>query len=142
MSILNRPVTRAAYVVVLSKDDPSPLAPESDDEKEKKEAEKKKDKKDEAKDPPKVKVDLEDLDQRTLALPVPPKNYVGLLAGKAGTIFLVEGPAVVTLDDGPGEAARRRGPSTGSTWTSGRPRSWSRRPRSPCRTTARRCSTA
>ena len=46
MSILNRPVTRSAYVVVLSKDDPSPLAPESDDEKEKKDADKEKDKKD------------------------------------------------------------------------------------------------
>ena len=44
MSVLNRPVTRAAYVVVLNKDDPSPLAPESDDEKEKKEAEKKEEK--------------------------------------------------------------------------------------------------
>ena len=50
MSIINRPVTRTAYVVVLSKDDPSPLAPESDDEKEKKDAdkEKEKDKKDAA----------------------------------------------------------------------------------------------
>src|SRR5207244_8491648 len=76
MSILNRPVTRAAYVVVLSKTDPSPLAPESDDEKDKKDAdkEKEKEKKDGAKEPPKVKVDLEDLDQRTLALPVPAKN--------------------------------------------------------------------
>ncbi len=74
MSILNRPVTRGAYVVVLSKDDPSPLAPESDDEKEQKDADKEKDEgKDEGrpKEPPKVKVDLEDLDQRTLALPVP-----------------------------------------------------------------------
>src|SRR5262249_42508985 len=100
MSVLNRPVTRTAYVAVLSKDDPSPLAPESDEEKEKKEAEEKKEKekKAPAKDPPKVKVDLEDLDQRTLALPLPPKNYVGLLAGKAGTIFLVEGPAILTFD--------------------------------------------
>jgi tricorn protease len=105
MSVLNRPVTRAAYVVVLNKDDPSPLAPESDDEKEKKEAEKKeeKDKKDAPKEVPKVKVDIEDLDQRTLALPLPPKNYVNLLAGKAGTIYLVEGPAVQSFDDGPGD---------------------------------------
>src|SRR5205807_4973744 len=43
MSILNRPVTRAVYVTVLSKDDPSPLAPESDEEKEKKEGDKKED---------------------------------------------------------------------------------------------------
>ena len=76
MSILNRPVTRAVYVVVLSNDDPSPLAPESDDEKEKKDAEKKDKDKDGAKDPPKVKIILEDLDQR-LALPVPQKNYTG-----------------------------------------------------------------
>lgn len=103
MSILSRPVTRAVYVTVLSKDDPSPLAPESDDEKEKKEAEEKKDKKDGPKETPKVKVDLQDLDQRTLALPVPPKNYHNLLVGKAGTIFLIEGPAVDSLDDGPGE---------------------------------------
>src|SRR5262249_48610694 len=104
MSVLSRPVTRAVYVAVLSKDDPSPLAPESDDEKEKKKEadEKEKDKKDAAKEPPKVKVDLEDLDQRALALPVPPKNYTNLLAGKAGTIFLVEGPAVASLE-GPGE---------------------------------------
>jgi tricorn protease len=100
MSILNRGVTRSAYVVVLSKDDPSPLAPESDDEKPKP-ADKDKDKKDADKELPKVKVDVEDLDQRTLALPVPAKNYVGLLAGKAGTIFLLEAPAVFNLDDNP-----------------------------------------
>lgn len=100
MSILNRPVTRSVYVVVLSKDDPSPLAPESDDEKAK-EAEKEKDKKDAAKTPPAVKVDAEDLDQRTLALPVPPRNYVGLLAGKAGTFFLLEGPAIAGMDEVP-----------------------------------------
>ena len=103
MSVINRPVTRAAYVAVLNKDDPSPLAPESDDEKEKKEAEKKDEKKEPAKDAPKVKVDLDDLDQRTLALPVPPRNYVNLIAGKAGVIFLVEGPAVGFSADGPGE---------------------------------------
>src|SRR5262249_50062019 len=33
MSGYNRPVTRSPYVAVLSKDDPSPLAPESDEEK-------------------------------------------------------------------------------------------------------------
>jgi tricorn protease len=124
MSIFNRAVTRAAYVVVLSKDDPSPLAPESDDEKEKKDAaasdgdkkeadkkdgekdkskdDKGKDKKAGAKQPPKVKIDLENLDQRTLALPVPARNYQGLLAGKAGVLFLVEAPARVMSDDEPG----------------------------------------
>lgn len=100
MSVLNRPVTRSAYVVVLGKDDPSPLAPESDDEKEKKAAEKKEDTKD--KDPPATRIDLDDLDQRTLALPIPPRNYVNLLAGKTGVLFLVAGPAVAQADgDGP-----------------------------------------
>ncbi|MBS0261875.1 MAG: PD40 domain-containing protein [Planctomycetes bacterium] len=119
MSILSRPVTRAVYVTVLSKDSPSPLAPESDDEKdksdadkdkkesekkdaEKKEADKKdgdKDKKDAPKEGPKTKVDLDDLDQRTLALPIPARNYFGLVAGKAGTFFLLEAPVVMPLDE-------------------------------------------
>ena len=33
MSSIDRPSTRSVYLVVLSKDDPSPLAPESDEEK-------------------------------------------------------------------------------------------------------------
>jgi tricorn protease len=113
MSIFNRPVTRAAYVVVLSKDDPSPLAPESDDEKEKKDADKEKgkdekpkdekgsgaDKKDGDKATPQVKIDLENLDQRTLALPVPAKNYGNLLPGKAGSFLLVETPDSFLSDE-------------------------------------------
>jgi tricorn protease len=107
MSILNRPVTRSAYVVVLSKDDPSPLAPESDDEKEKKDADKDKnkekdkdkDKKDAAKEAPKVKIDIEDIDQRTLALPIHARNYLGLVAGKKGQFFLIEGPPVFPIED-------------------------------------------
>jgi len=102
MSIINRGVTRSVYVVVLNKDDPSPLAPESDDEKAKDpDKEKEKDKKDPDKGPKpkKAKVDVEDLDQRTLSLPVPPKNYVGLLAAKEGSFLLLEGPALMFTDD-------------------------------------------
>src|SRR5262249_49428335 len=68
------------------------LAPESDEEKEVEKAkkEKKEVKKEDA--PVQVKVDLEDIDQRILALPVPARNYFGLLAGKAGNLFLAEGP--------------------------------------------------
>src|SRR5262249_17399859 len=103
MSILNRPVTRSVYVTVLSKDDPSPLAPESDDEKEKKDADKEKDKakKDGDKSSVPVKVDLEDLDQRTLALPCEARNYYSLIAGKAGTLFLLEGPTTMPDDTPP-----------------------------------------
>ena len=103
MSVINRPVTRAVYATVLSKSDPSPLAPESDDEKEKKAAEKKDgEKKDADKGPPATKVDLDDLDQRTIALPMPGRNYVGLGTGKPGVVFVLEAPAVLDLEAGPG----------------------------------------
>lgn len=113
MSILNRPVTRAVYVTVLNKDDPSPLAPESDDENEKKESDKEadKDKKESAKEVPKVKIDLENIDQRILALPIPVKNYLALLAGKKGQLLLAEGPAVQPVEDesdGPPQATIHR----------------------------------
>ena len=39
-----------------------------------------------------TRVDIEDIDQRILALPVATKNYVALLAGKAGSVYLVEAP--------------------------------------------------
>jgi len=130
MSGLGRGVTRSGYVVVLRKDLPSPLAPESDDEKskdadkkddkadaaaedknqgghenadskskkDKKEKDKdKNEKKDEAKKetPPVVQIDFEKIAQRTLALPIPAKNYLNLTAGKEGELYLEEGPAVV-----------------------------------------------
>src|SRR5262249_6681482 len=53
------------------------------------------------KDAGKVRIDLEDIDQRILALPVPAKNYVGLLPGKAGSILLLEGPQVIVTDPNP-----------------------------------------
>ena len=101
MSAFNRSRGASAYVMVLSKDDPSPLLPESDDEKaadkaadkaseKPDEGEKAKDGEKAKKEPPKVKVDLENIDQRTLALPLPSQNYVGLQAGKPGILFLWE----------------------------------------------------
>jgi tricorn protease len=109
MSVLNRTVTRSAYIVVLNKNDQSPLAPESDDEKEKADAEKdkakeekSKDKKEDGKESPKVKIDLENIDQRTLSLPLPARNYVGLGAGKAGVFFIVEAPSIFGGGDGSG----------------------------------------
>jgi tricorn protease len=119
MAGMNRPVTRAAYAIVLRKDLPSPLAPESDEEKpeEKKDeakkkaddakgnskgGEKAKESAEEAKPPVKVTIDFDRLSQRTLALPVPADNYVGLGAGKDGRLFLLKGPRVFPLGgDGP-----------------------------------------
>jgi tricorn protease len=111
MASFNRAETSALYMVVLNKDEPSPLLPESDDEKDASakttDKEKKdKDKEKEKKDVPKVKVDLENIDQRILAVPVPSRNYADVQAGKEGIVFLTEGEAV----SGP-----RRGPPPGST---------------------------
>ncbi|HWQ56527.1 MAG TPA: PDZ domain-containing protein [Bryobacteraceae bacterium] len=106
-------VTRSVYLVVLAKDAPSPLAPESDEEKteaEKKEAEKKEaEKKDAEKkdaaaknEPVKVAIDFENIGQRILALPIPARNYRGMRAGKTGLLYLLEAPpANVRLMDGP-----------------------------------------
>jgi tricorn protease len=102
MTSIDRPVTRSVYVVVLRKDLPSPIAPESDDEKaeEKKEdksgqtAEQSKDKDKETKEPVKVTIDFENLGQRILALPIPERNYEGMTAGKEGILYLLEGPIV------------------------------------------------
>jgi tricorn protease len=120
LSSANRIVTRSAYLVVLRKDLPSPLAPESDEEKtaaddSKGEPEKTAKAADEKTDQepanpeekakaqdaraarskgeaPNVRIDAENVSQRILALPIPPRNYGQLVAGKAGTIFLVEEP--------------------------------------------------
>ncbi|MGA7921507.1 MAG: PDZ domain-containing protein [Candidatus Acidiferrales bacterium] len=120
MSTDGKQVTRNVYVMVLRKDLPSPLAPESDEEKsaaENKDADGSKDsskedrdqadrdkKKNEGKDkdkikdtekdkePVKVSVDFENISQRILALPLPAKNYLALAPGKAGELFAVELP--------------------------------------------------
>jgi len=115
MTSLQRPMTRSVYVIVLKKDLPSPLAPESDEEKAKEaeksdkdkkaDADKEKDKdKDKAKEekPPTVDIDFDGISQRILALPIPGRNYYGLAAGKAGVLFLAEGPTIdpIEFEDG------------------------------------------
>ena len=80
--------TYSVYAVVLKKTDPSPLAPESDEEKPQEQT------------PPKppgakpepvtVTIDLEKINQRIVALPLPARGYQALIAGKAGTFFLLE----------------------------------------------------
>ncbi|MEO8658603.1 MAG: PDZ domain-containing protein [Bryobacteraceae bacterium] len=90
MSSLEQTGVRSAYVAVLRNTDPSPLAPESDEEKP---ADTKK-KDDAKKEEPKqedVRIDFDGIGQRILALPVPPKRYVGLSAGKSGVVYLFEG---------------------------------------------------
>jgi tricorn protease len=98
-----RRVTSSIYLVVLSKVQASPLAPESDDEKgaakkeDKSKDEKDKDKKDD-KDKDKkveVKIDFDNIGQRILALPMPARRYSDLAVGKEGMLYAVESP-----DDG------------------------------------------
>ncbi|HTF37852.1 MAG TPA: PDZ domain-containing protein, partial [Blastocatellia bacterium] len=112
MSSFGHPVSRSAYVLVLSKSEPSPLAPQSDEEKVQ---EPKKD--DKAGQPGQaapaqpataqasggaspaqgekkevtVTIDLDNIGQRILALPIPPKHYIGMVAGKSGVLYLLEG---------------------------------------------------
>jgi tricorn protease len=127
MSSINRPVTSSAYVVVLRKELASPLAPESDEEKvtedkkkdqdkplsvakEKKKAkaadeeeakaeDQDQDKANEKEEPVAVRVDMENIGQRILALPIPARNYVDLKTAKAGELFLLEAPPVQSQED-------------------------------------------
>lgn len=78
-----------AYVAVLRKDDPSPFLPKSDEEPDTSATEKKT-KANEKPETDTVLIDFERLDRRTLALPVPVRNYAGLLSGPKGSIFLAE----------------------------------------------------
>jgi tricorn protease len=102
MTSYDRPVTRSVYLVVLSKDVPSPLAPESDEEKgeskdstvaagkstDKKE---KKEEKNEAETSKDVRIDFEGLDQRIIAIEkIPARDYPSLAAGAEGTIYYAE----------------------------------------------------
>ena len=120
MSSMDRPVTRSVYVAVLRKDLPSPLVPESDEERigeagktdkvqeVPKPVEKAVTKAEpgiddagtktepKAKEAEKIGIDFEGLGQRILALPVPVRNYVALAAGKEGFLYLQEAPPVMT----------------------------------------------
>ena len=61
-------------------------------------------KKDEKKDkaPPETKIDLDGIQQRILALPIPARNYVSLNVGKSGILLLGEGDAAANPSNGSG----------------------------------------
>jgi tricorn protease len=85
MSSVDRPVTRAIYLVVLSASEPSPLLPETGDEVV---AGAPLDAK--PREPANVRVDLDRIGQRILAINVPAGDYTSLKAGAAGTFFYAE----------------------------------------------------
>jgi tricorn protease len=112
---MERTATSSIYLAVLDKTQPSPFAPESDEEKpveEKKPTETAKPdgasgapptdgtKPDEpakpkpgAPDVKDVKIDLDGIDQRILSVPVAPRRYTALQVGKAGTLLAIEASA-------------------------------------------------
>jgi len=114
------PVTRSVYVVVLRKDLPSPIPPESDDEKPEEakssggatggdqasgssDAQKNDQAKGEAgkkPEPVKVTIDFDGLSQRILSLPIPPQNYAGLATGKEGILYLQQAQQVPVPSEG------------------------------------------
>ncbi|MSU51476.1 MAG: protease [Opitutus sp.] len=130
MSSNAHPVTRAVYLAVLAKNLPSPLAPESDEEKDDakdREAGKKSDPdpkiaeadqpadaavakpdakpasdtaKEKDKKPVKVGIDFEGFSQRIITLPLPERNYGQLTTGKEGIFYVLAGPQIA---DGRGE---------------------------------------
>lgn len=83
MSSYDHTITRGVYFAVLSKDDASPLLPRSDDEKEKAKDDKKE-------GTPVVKIDIDGIGQRILAIDVPVRNYTELYAGQDGQVFYSE----------------------------------------------------
>jgi tricorn protease len=103
MTSYDRPVTRSVYLTVLAKDTPSPLAAESDEEKgeskdstaataksadkDKKDTKEKKD----ASSTKDVKIDLDGIDQRIVAVEkIAPREFLSLTAGTEGTFFYTE----------------------------------------------------
>ncbi len=123
LSSFQHPVLRHIYSAVLKKGDPSPVEPQSDEEKvadEKKEAasgdkgkeadkgkegEKGKEGDKKKEEAAKVVIDLDGIGQRIVSLPIKAARYEGLDTGKAGTLFLseivdvprFEGPTPVTV---------------------------------------------
>ena len=96
LSTLGRGFTRSVYLAVLRKDLPSPLAPESDEEKTPPDPKAASD----AKPPSDAKpagpaadrIDLDGIDQRIIALPITARAYSSLVAGKSGVVLVGEMP--------------------------------------------------
>jgi tricorn protease len=96
--------SQSAYVIVLQEDGESPFPPESDEE-EVKETEEDKDKGDDGKDgddkeeeaeekDEAIRIDLDNLNRRTIALPMGSGSYFSMTAGPAGSVFINGGGSI------------------------------------------------
>jgi tricorn protease len=100
LSSFQHPILRHIYAAVLKKGDPSPVEPQSDEEKageekkgaaagdQAKEAEKGKEGEKKKEEAVKVVIDLDSIGQRIVAIPIKAARYESLDTGKAGTLFL------------------------------------------------------
>ncbi len=86
MSAYERPVERAVYLIVLDSDEPSPLLPESDEEK----ASNNNINNGNGNKEVTVKIDMEGIDQRILSIDVPSRNYSNLSTAGEGMVFYME----------------------------------------------------
>jgi tricorn protease len=110
MSSYERPLNHRLYLAVLDADDPSPLAPESDEEKveeagtkeEDEEATERKEDADSAQETTPVEIDFEGLARRIVATGVPAGSYQALLPGEKGVFFYLE-----QVENGPGATLHR-----------------------------------
>jgi tricorn protease len=122
LSSFQHPVSRNVYAVVLKKGDPSPITPESDEEKtasgkndgargrdgdKGKEGDKsdsgkingKGKENEEKRESVHVTIDFDQIGRRIVVMPIKSGNYVGLEAGKPGILFTLEVPPVPSLTE-------------------------------------------
>ncbi len=116
---MTRTPTSSIYLIVLDKDDPSPLSPQSDEEGSADRSKGDAPKPAESGAPPKgpdaapgpavttVTIDFDNILQRVLALPMPPRAYTTLQAGKAGTLLALEAAPSAPGTPGPGLTVHR-----------------------------------
>jgi len=115
MLAMAKPMTSSVYGIVLTKEEKSPVAPESDEENADSDKDKDKDKgkdegggkggkaekgdKDKGGDAKPVRIDFDGLDQRIVALPIDRAHYIEIDRGPAGSIFLLTAPVVFADED-------------------------------------------
>ena len=108
-----RTSSSSIYLVVLDRDQPSPLAPESDEENagedknsasvapQPAEAAKPRDVPKPRQEPIRVKIDLDGIDQRILSVPMPPRTYVDLQVARPGVLVAAERVGISGRFEGP-----------------------------------------
>lgn len=103
LSAINVPTVYTAYVAVLRKDIPSPLAPQTGEEPAAAPAKPAASSAKPPAAPAKVTIDFDGLSDRILALPLPPRAYQDLEVSAPGVLWLTAGPIVSqNMPDHPG----------------------------------------